>query len=168
MTKTGRGRTGYVEQRGSKFFARAFDADGVRRRVEIPSDVAPKDREAYALEVARELATMSKPAPVAPVKLWKEWARDWFRRREARKMTSARSDLSRWSTWCTDLHDLPVTAVSRRHIEAYVRKLDTAVEEERLGWKSAANAWGVVSRMCRDMARSKVPELRVRDDKGFV
>ena len=58
MTKRGRGRTGYVEQRGSKFFARAFDADGVRQRVEIPSDITTDEaRKAYALEVARELAT---------------------------------------------------------------------------------------------------------------
>lgn len=52
-------RTGYVERRGAKFFVRAYDADGVRQRVEIPSSVAPDDRDAYAREVARALATRS-------------------------------------------------------------------------------------------------------------
>lgn len=45
-----------------------------------------------------------------------------------------------------------------------MQSLDRAVQLGQLRWKTAINVWGVLSKMMKDASRSKVIELRVRED----
>lgn len=151
-----------TQLRGSTWFLRVTLPDGKRHRIRLgPSTMSEEQLAATARAVRAEFDRVGL-ADVTPVLTMDKWSERWLRARKRRGLTSTGDDEQRWRDWCASLHMLDVQAVSRADIEAVVRGLDVAVEEERISWKTAANVWGVVSRMCRDMACSKDPDIRVR------
>lgn len=151
-----------TQLRGSTWFLRVTLPDGKRHRIRLgPSTMSAEQLAATARAVRAEFDRVGL-ADVTPVLTMDRWSERWLRARQRRGLTSTGDDEQRWRDWCGSLHKLDVLTVARADVEAVVRALDVAVEEERISWKTAANVWGVVSRMCRDMACSKDPEIRVR------
>jgi integrase len=54
--------------------------------------------------------------------------------------------------------------VTRAEIEGLVEALDRKVRQGELGWKTAGNLWGLVTKLFDDARRSKRRDLRVRED----
>ena len=85
--------------------------------------------------------------------------------RESRGLTSVRDDRSRFAKHVKPLlGDQPMATVGRAEIESLVRELDGKVRSGGLSWKTAQNAWVLVTKMFSEAVRSKVPALRVRHD----
>ncbi len=94
-----------------------------------------------------------------------EWFVRWVATREARGLRSGRVDHCRFRKWIDPHLGLkPIAEVTRRDVEAFVQAIDSAVQRHELSWKTAQNAWNLVTKMFRDSCRSKVLELRVRED----
>lgn len=151
-----------IQLRGTSWYLRVSLPGGKRHRIRLgPSTMTPEQVEATAraMRVAFEREGL---ADVTPVLTMGQWSERWIRARKRRGLTSTGDDEQRWRDWCKSLHFLDVQAVTRADVEAVVRALDVAVEDGKITWKTAANVWGVVSRMCRDMACSKDQEIRVR------
>lgn len=157
-----RAATGTVVREGKRVFVRVTMPDGSRPRV--PVDGVPEERLAdVAAELARRAAAgkldlssfraTSKPKTIDAI------AQAWFGEREATGKGVA-VDRSRWRDWCRELHDLQPSQMTTAHVESVVRSLDVAVREKRIAWKTARNVWAVLSRFCRDLARSKSPAIR--------
>lgn len=95
----------------------------------------------------------------------KGWCLRWLATREARGHKSGRSEQSCLRTWVwSRLGHLPIATLSRADLETWVEQIDEAVREEELAWKTASNAWGLVSKLCADACSGKPRELRVRED----
>lgn len=54
-----------------------------------------------------------------------------------------------------------MTEITRADVERIVEDLDKRVRDGEISWKTALNAWGTVSKLFADAARSKRAELRV-------
>lgn len=95
----------------------------------------------------------------------KGWCLRWLAARRLRELKSVRSDESRLRTWLwPSLGKLAMADVCADHIEAWVELIDEKVRERELGWKTAQNAWGTLSKMFDDARAGKPRELRVRKD----
>ncbi|MGD0678195.1 MAG: site-specific integrase, partial [Polyangiaceae bacterium] len=80
-------------------------------------------------------------------------------------LSSIRNDRARYKKWISPLIGAEsIATIPRRRIEEVVQSLDRAVQLGQLRWKTAINVWGVLSKMMKDASRSKVIELRVRED----
>ncbi|MGA2448107.1 MAG: site-specific integrase [Polyangiaceae bacterium] len=85
--------------------------------------------------------------------------------RQAKGLTTAHDDRARYRKWVSPILGVkPVTRFVQRDIEEVVQHLDREVLAGSLSWKTAVNVWGVVTKMCADMTRSKVLSIRVRED----
>ena len=62
------------------------------------------------------------------------------------------------------LGPLPMSRITRAHLEQLVEELDHRVRAGELSWKTATNAWGLLTKAFSDACRSKVRALRVRED----
>lgn len=162
-----RAATGTVVREGKRVFVRVTMPDDSRPRVPV-DDVPEELLASVAAELARRAASgeltiemiraMSAPKTKAP-KTLDAIAQAWFGEREASGKGVA-VDRSRWRDWCRELHDLQPSQMTTAHVESVVRSLDVAVREKRIAWKTARNVWAVLSRFCRDLARSKSPAIR--------
>lgn len=95
----------------------------------------------------------------------KGWTLRWLEARRDRGHKSMRSDESRLRTWVWPwIGAVPAAALTRDHIERVVELLDESVSEGECEWKTAQNAWGLVSKLCADMRGGKPLSLRVRKD----
>lgn len=95
----------------------------------------------------------------------KAWCLRWLAARRLRELKSVRSDESRLRTWIwPSLGRLAMAEVCADQIEAWVELIDEKVRERELGWKTAQNAWGTLSKMFDDARAGKPRELRVRKD----
>lgn len=95
----------------------------------------------------------------------KGWCGRWIAERSRRGHKSLRGETSCLRTWVWPrVGHLAMAAVTRADLEAWVEAIDEAVREEELSWKTALNAWGLVSKMFSDACAGKPRELRVRAD----
>ncbi len=95
----------------------------------------------------------------------KGWCGRWIEERRRRGHKSLRGETSCLRIWVWPrIGHLPIAAVTRADLELWVEAIDEAVREEELSWKTAANAWGLVSKMFADACSGKPRALRVRDD----
>lgn len=93
------------------------------------------------------------------------WAERWFLAREAKGLTSVRTDRGRWGKWIAPaIGKRPMREVTRRELEQLVQSLDDAVIAAKLSWKTAGESWALVAKAFRESARSKRIDLRVRED----
>lgn len=128
-------------------------------------------------------ADRAQPARLSPPRPWdtipdklpdgretvKGWSLRWLAEREKRGHKSGRSELSCLRTWVWPrIGHLAIATVTRGDIEAWVEATDDVVrDDERKGrpsWKTALNAWGLVSKVFTDACAGKPRELRVRAD----
>jgi integrase len=93
-----------------------------------------------------------------------DWSERWIEAKRAKGQTSWESCRSH-----LDARILPVIGRKRMRdvtagdLEQIVQRLDAAVDDETLKWKSATNIWGTVTKMFSDATKGKVLELRARD-----
>jgi integrase len=153
--------------------------DGSRPWVDLnPSPRSPearaKAREAAAhySEQFREQGVVGAPArralsggtPTANRTL-RDWAELWFAARAERGLSSVKDDRGRFQSHIDPaLGSMLVKEIGRSDVEKFVETLDTRVRAGEMSWKTALNAWAVVTRMFKDACRSKVTSLRVRTD----
>ena len=149
--------------------------DGKRPWMKLPPTIRHTQR-AKAIRAAHGLAARAraglvpdlvpKPRPVAPVgETLAAWAVRWFEARERRGLKSVRADRARWATWVEPrLGALPVAAITRADVEAWVEWVDEQVQSEALAWKTATCAWSLLTTALRDAAHGKVKALRARLD----
>ncbi len=103
-----------------------------------------------------------------------ETVADWFKRlhaaKEAKGLSSVGDMRGRAKKWILPgLEARAMTAVTREHVEAIVRRLDAAVAafqkhgpgEGRLSPSTAANVWGDLQHALDEAVRAKDPGLRV-------
>ncbi len=174
--------TGYIEWSGDPSHPRP--TDHWRVRVTMPDgsrprfDLAPGVTAAKARKKAAEMAALAKVGKLVaatstttatssgkPGEALDAWVERWFAARATRGLSSVRADGGRYRTWIAPvLGGLPVAALQRQDIERWVEWIDAQVRAEKLSWKTAFNAWGLVSKMFGDSCKSKVLALRVRSD----
>lgn len=172
VRKQGRPRKGTIEWHVDHWDARPTLADGRRGgRVCLAVGMSEADARRHALKVTVEArrrgVTMGAPAlapePGGPTV--EDYATLWCAAREERGHTSVEDDRGRLRKWISPrIGKLKVASVTRRDLERLVEFLDDEVRADSLSWKTARNAWGVVTKMFADAMRSKKLALRVRDD----
>ncbi len=97
------------------------------------------------------------------VETLKGWSQRWLAARRTRGLKSVGTDESRLRTWVwPSLGALSIDGVSRADVEAWVDCIDEQVREGALSWKTAENAWGVLSTLFKGACGGKPRELRVR------
>lgn len=149
-----------------QWVARIMLATGQRRSVPMPGIAEHETERAHAM--AKTLALRVRVGGFVPEEASEtvsEWFERWADARTAKGLRSVRNDRGRFHKWILPaLGAKPVTAITRRDVEGVVQALDRAVQAGALSWKTAANVWGVLTKMFADACKSKVLTLRVRDD----
>ncbi len=148
--------------------------EGRRRWVNLPPTITRR-QEQKARSIAAEMANLAvagrlgappPPKPSDPAgETLSAWSARWFASRENRGLSSIRADRGRFTTWVLPrLGHLAVAAITRPDVEAWVEWIDTEVQRGALAWKTAHNAWGLLSRALAEASGGKVRALRCRDD----
>lgn len=97
-----------------------------------------------------------------PDELFWFWARRWFGHRKERGLATA-SDRYRFGKWILPrLGALKTTEITTDDLEQWVAWIDEQVRAGALGWKTASNAWGIVTKAMTDACRSKIHALKAR------
>lgn len=174
-----RERKGFVEERSGRLWARPILADGsLGKRSPLPPGTSLARAQATAAAmtermqrdgatkeslIAARRAAQRAEAPRSPTV--SAWFETWLNEREARGLTSVRTDRGRWSKWIEpQLGALEMVAVTTEDLERFVQHLDEESRGDKLHWKTARNVWGLVSKAFDDAARSKTLQIRVRKD----
>ncbi len=183
MSKSG----GSVEWRGGRWRARVGLADGSRSWVPLPEELTAGD-EARARTLAVELAEQVKSVgavrakPVKSTALQKPtrsptttttpstetvevWLNRWLDARNKRGLSSVETDRARLRTHVFPvIGERSITEVARDDLEELVESLDQRVLDGEMAWKTAWNAWALLSRAFKDACAAKDRSLRVRSD----
>ena len=144
--------------------------DGTREWIPLPERVATeaeaKREGARVLAILRAGAARRKTDVTSPEgEPLAAWAERWFEDRERRGLVSVRVDRQRLARWVWPVFcAVPLPRLTRAELERLVSALDEHVRERRMRWKTAANIWGLVTKMCSDACGSKLAALRVRPD----
>ena len=99
-----------------------------------------------------------------------KWTDRWLAARAGRGLSTTPHDRGRLKNYVLPkLGPLAMRAVSRDDIERLVEDLDRLImlpedHKDRISWKTASNAWVLVSKMFKDAAGAKQRDLRVRSD----
>jgi integrase len=97
------------------------------------------------------------------------YAKRWIADRKARALSSVDTDEGRLREHVyPHLRTIPMAAVSRDKIEDVRDELDRKVRHDAIKWKTAANAWGVISTLFDDACNAKNRELRVLSSNPVV
>jgi integrase len=167
-----------MEWRGDHYVARVLLRDGTKSAwIDLPVGLSEDEARAITTELAVQaargeitrvapppsaLATVEHPSAGATVEAWVE---AWLDRREGRGLTSTEDDRGRWRKWLSrHFVGMRMRDVKRGHLEAVVEDLDERVLRGELAWKTARNAWAIVTKMFKDATSSKIRALRVRAD----
>ncbi|CAN96436.1 hypothetical protein predicted by Glimmer/Critica [Sorangium cellulosum So ce56] len=164
-----RPRTGTIQRHGDHWDARITLQDGSRPWICLPagySEARARDRAKSLAETARAEGATRPPrgrTAAAPAgETVAAWVERWTAAREERGLSSASGDLGRLRKWLfPQLGDKPITAVTRRDVEAFVEHLDSSVRAGEQSWKTAVNTWGLVSKLFDDACSAKTLSLRV-------
>lgn len=167
--------TGTIERHGDHWDVRPTLADGTRgARVCQPPDMSEaraRDKaralteRAVALGIVRETPPEPPKPKCPPDAAFRAWCERWCEDRARRGLKSVDDDRGRLRKWILPvLGDMPVATFGQADLERLVEKLDEQVRDGALSWKTARNAWGLVTKACDDMVRSKTAALRVRKD----
>lgn len=150
---------------------------GKRQWMRLPG--LTHSQEAKARKAARQLALLAAagkleaptpsraaPSPSDPTaETFKVWLDRWLLSRKKRGKKSNQSDTSKVAHWIASrLGERPVAAITRDEIEAWVEWIDGEVQNDALSWKTAKNAWGLLSIAMADASRGKIKSLRCRTD----
>jgi integrase len=166
------------DDKPGRWFGRITCVDGSRPWLDLGGwPNSPQGRErakeaaAAATERARELGLVATPrgskASTVPAdaQTTSEFVSRWLADRERRGLSSIGTDRGRLKLHVEPvIGALPVRKVGRDDVRAVVERLDTAVREGRLAWRTGVRVWGLVTKMFSDACESKVAALRVRTD----
>jgi integrase len=150
---------------------------GKRQWLKLPPTVR-YDQRAKAEKLAHTMAAASragrvplptaKPAPGASLEgdvTLDAWGALWFQARAEGGKKSTRPDESKWNTWVVPrLGKLAMATITRTELEAWVEWIDRQVRAQRLAWKTAQLAWGLITSAMQTASAGKVKALRVRND----
>lgn len=115
----------------------------------------------YLRKVARKAEKTGK----APPALTETVDAYFWRRQQTRKHKTAGNDAGRYKKWVQPvIGPLNAATLTPDDLRRLVVVLDEAVDAGVTQWKNATNIWGVVTKLCKDMVKSKRPELRIRTD----
>ncbi|UQA61828.1 tyrosine-type recombinase/integrase [Polyangium aurulentum] len=171
----GRPRTGSVRKEGDHHVARVL-LDGKYERLHLPtglSDERARDMAQFYTdnpEKARERLAEQRArrggAPAEPMgETFDEYLECWLEDRDRRGMASIRRDRGSIRAHVSPLiGNKPIAAITRRELEGVVEYLDRAVVDKKMQWATAVRIWGSTRKLFRDASRSKIKDLRVRDD----
>ncbi len=163
-------RKGHVKWHRDHWKARVRLADGTRPWVHFEPGLSEQEAIAQALEMSQiakteGLVRAGAPAPPADQETVREWAKRWLDHREGKGFSSTPVDRGRLATWVYDaIGKRPMAAVTKAELEGLVEQLDAHVAAGKLAWRTARNAWGLVTKMFADASGGKVKALRVRPD----
>lgn len=154
-------------------------ADGSRERIDLPEELTHEkaaaaarawvaavqkgeDRDGKFLlaKLTRKAEKNGLPPPHG------ETVAAYFSRRCAsRHIKSLKDERGRMNKWVLpQIGNLAIATVTPRDLQILVAKLDDAAREGIISGKTAKNVWGHVTKMFMDACKSKLVELRVRDD----
>jgi integrase len=145
--------------------------DGSRKRMKpLPlgtSKAMALEKAAYWTEQAQKMG--AKRPQVSAARPTEGTVSGWFegfaKSRTTRGLTSVADDRSRFTHHVEpELGTLEMAKVTRDDVERLVRALDAKVQAGQLSWKTAQNAWALISKMFSEAVSSKAPALRVRTD----
>jgi integrase len=114
-------------------------------------------------------AKQGRPVP-ASTETVGQWTDRWLAWRTTRGLSSTPHDKGRLACYVLPvLGPLPMHAVTRGDVERVVERLDRLIalpgdHPDRISWKTASNAWVLVSKMFKDAMGAKQRDLRVRED----
>ncbi len=98
-----------------------------------------------------------------------EWWSRYHAYRDEKGQTSVKDSRGRFKNWIEPtLGKRPMSDVSRAELEALVGKLDAAVADDAISWKTAKNVWGEVTAAFSHACTSKLATLRVRTDNPVL
>lgn len=93
-----------------------------------------------------------------------DWAERWIESKRQKGQTSWKAARSHLDAHILDIIGAKRMAdVTAHDCERIVERLDAAVDDEELKWKSAINIWGTVTKMFDDTCRGKRLDLRARE-----
>ncbi len=168
-----RQRTGSKEFRFGRWYIRLtvnLRGGGTdRRQIALPVGTTEAQAEKKRLALSRKAATrlFEPDEEIEGGKgdaLFGDYVEVWLKTRIARGLRSVRKDRQRLTQ-----HVLPVLKtkamrdITSDHIREVVHALDKKIHnpEVRFAWRTASKTWGAVTKLFRDAAHSKDPELRV-------
>lgn len=170
----GRERTGTVVTTKAGLLQAVITlADGSRKRINPPfpkgtSEAYAKERAKFWQEKADRMKLMPAPKPTkkdADPSTGAAWWAAYMAHREGKGLSPI------WHVYRP--HILPVLAThprdwTRADCERLVAVLDAKISstgEDRISWRTAANAWSLLTSACKAACSAKAPTgLRVRDD----
>lgn len=181
-----RQRTGrhFVERHNDHWDIRVELPSGERsRRACLPPSVTKDEAKAQAIRVKQavwaEKGQLAAPQQQRVAEQHGEtvqaWGERWWEAREARGM-SVKDEKSRWKKWILSaptesglaFGDRGIALVTRNDVEDVVTFLDTKIVQGALSWKTAANAWGLLSKAMSDAKDDKNRGLRVRSTNPAI
>lgn len=171
MPRLGRPPTGSLVWRdGKPFGVRVTLKDKSRRVIPFGEEVT-EERANVLRKVLAKRAHETGAVPAETKETVDEWFDRWLAAREKKGLRSTRTDRGRFHKWISPcIGGKAITEITRRDLEEIVQRLDEAVRksssalDNAFKWKTASNVWGVVTKMFADACRSKVLDLRVRED----
>jgi integrase len=146
-------------------------ADGSKMRLDpLPEGTSEAEARKIALEKQQKAdrQNLTRPQRRAEERNTDEceaWVEVWIKHRESKGYTSVREDESHWRTHARKVlgakHPRDWTRTDLRAL-----RLDLVEKARRreVSWKTVANVWTTVSRMCADASEHDDPKIRVRDD----
>lgn len=169
-----RARTGSAFPHGDHFDIQITLPDGTRgKRACLPKGITLDEARA---EAARLTELVWKhggrlAGPVEEGETVRDWADRWFAWRERRGLEQQDAERSRWGKWIQAapvrdrvFGDLAIAGVTAEDLEDVVSHLDASVRKEALSWKTAANAWALVTSAFSDAKDAKDRSVRARKD----
>lgn len=144
-------------------------ADKSREWIDIPANMNEARARAYvnwAQEQEDKMgalyrAKLERQGESKDGELWSKWVERWILAREARGLSAADSDAGRMRQHVTPiLGAIPMPAIERTHVEDVRDALDRKVAAGDLSWKTAKNAWGLITKAFADACNAKDRSLR--------
>jgi integrase len=175
--KAGRPVTGAPFYQGGRWKCRPLFADGKRRIVNLDFGLTDEQAKAAASEIGR-LALAGEIEQVEAAKptdeTVSEFVERWLKARKAAGYTNVSVDRGRLAAHVLPiLGPMPIRKVTSADVERVRDAIDVAIrdgyegrygKQKLLGWKTAENAWGLLTKLFHDARGSKDRTLRVRGD----
>ncbi len=145
------------------------------RRACLPVGIGEADARAEAARLSRLAAKhggrLVDDEPDEEGETLEAWGDRWWDARKAKGIL-VEAETPRWQKWILSapvrkgrrLGELPIAAITREDVEDVVSFLDDAVRAEKLSWKTARNAYALLTKALKDAKADKNRALRVRTD----
>lgn len=175
----GRPRIGqsFVERHGDHWDIRIELPSGkLSRRACLPTSTTKEEAKSEARRL-KEIAWRAGATLAAPQQPTEEqgetveqWGARWWAGRKARGLR-VEAEIPRWRKWILSaplggrtFGERGIAKVTREDVEDVVSFLDAQVLADALNWRTAANAWGLLSKALDDACHAKERAIRVRND----